>query len=43
MIPSDAGVGGEGEAVYQRGWMIDSQLHSHDACDLTSISKGMDD
>ena len=30
-------------AVYQRGWMIDSQLPYGAATNAASISKGMDD
>ena len=43
MIPSVEGDGACQGAVYQRGWMIDSQLELFAFDADVSISKGMDD
>ena len=43
MIPSVSAKAVKLDAVYQRGWMIDSQLLSFYAGGGFSISKGMDD
>ena len=43
MIPSSVFFGYTSRSVYQRGWMIDSQLASDGETELVSISKGMDD
>ena len=43
MIPSFQEVRLEVRPVYQRGWMIDSQLAVLDVDTEDSISKGMDD
>ena len=43
MILSRVGGDRDGNAVYQRGWMIDSQLAVGVRVDVYSISKGMDD
>ena len=43
MIPSGADVSSFMGAVYQRGWMIDSQQGGVDELPGGSISKGMDD
>ena len=43
MIPSRAPIFVYDTAVYQRGWMIDSQLIVSRSVSEGSISKGMDD
>ena len=43
MIPSRMFLKTPRRAVYQRGWMIDSQLVVLDDNVVSSISKGMDD
>ena len=43
MIPSDAVKAVSEAAVYQRGWMIDSQPGMKRVYQPCSISKGMDD
>ena len=43
MIPSNLYIPAVGDPVYQRGWMIDSQLEIPGKGTFFSISKGMDD
>ena len=43
MIPSGGAPALDEEAVYQRGWMIDSQPRVSEFMFIDSISKGMDD
>ena len=43
MIPSVSNSNERVRTVYQRGWMIDSQLLVEVVAAVSSISKGMDD